>query len=268
VDVGFVGLGDLGLPMAQMISRAGHRLKVWARDDSTFDRFGEDAYEPYESPDALGAACDVVGVCVTADADLLDVLLERGLLGAMRPGSALLVHSTVAPSTCQRLADSSENHRVDILDAPVSGGRPEAYQRSLTMMVGGRRDAFDATRPVMESYAARAFHLCPLGSGLVCKLLNNGIGNAHKLLDMRLTALADDLGLDLDAFFEVLQGSSGGSWYTGTFHRYGWGVFPHTEKDVRLVEEILVAAGSPESELRALWRRSAEVVADHRQHRE
>ena len=104
-------------------------------------------------------------MCLTADDDVMGAVIDEGLMASMRPGAILVVHSTVAPSTCQRLAEVADRYAVEVLDAPVSGGRPEAYRRDLTLMVGGNREAFEACRPVFDSYASRSLHLGPLGSG-------------------------------------------------------------------------------------------------------
>jgi 3-hydroxyisobutyrate dehydrogenase-like beta-hydroxyacid dehydrogenase len=175
----------------------------------------------------------------------------------------LLVHSTVAPATCELLAAAAPLG-VGLLDAPVSGGRPEAYRGELVVMVGGDKEALDRSLPVLTTFAQRVQHLGPLGSGLRCKLLNNALGNAHKLLDMQMTQLAAELGIDVDEFLGLLRVSSGASYYTGTFREHGFDVFPHTEKDVRLAEDMLTAAAAPDSDLRAVWRRSAAVAAARR----
>src|SRR5438105_3621481 len=97
--VGFIGLGDQGAPMAEMIARHGFPLDVWARRPESATPLAEHGAEIQPTAAALGARCDVVGICVTDDAGVEDIVVRQGLLAAMAPGSTLLIHSTVAPGT-------------------------------------------------------------------------------------------------------------------------------------------------------------------------
>ena len=101
--VGFVGLGSQGAPMAQMIHRGGYDLTLWARRDATLEPFANTPAKTAESLRALGESSDLVGVCVLNDADVEEVTLgSDGLLGGLREGSIVAIHSTVHPDTCRR----------------------------------------------------------------------------------------------------------------------------------------------------------------------
>jgi 3-hydroxyisobutyrate dehydrogenase-like beta-hydroxyacid dehydrogenase len=260
MEVGFIGLGDQGGPMAQMIARAGHALHVWARRPASYQRLGGERYTPQPDPARLGARCDWVGLCVTADDDVRQTVFDRGLLAALRPGSLLLIHSTVSVATCQEIARAAGPRGVEVLDAPVSGGGQKALARELTVMVGGAADAFERARPVLEAFGDPICHLGPLGAGQRCKLLNNGLYNAHWYLGRLAGELAVGLGLEREAFFRVLERSSGASYGAQVQARVGLRAVPHTAKDVGLVEAELQALGVGDNELRALWRACAALV--------
>jgi 3-hydroxyisobutyrate dehydrogenase-like beta-hydroxyacid dehydrogenase len=240
--------------MAQMIARGDHTLHVWARREATYDNLGSDPFVIADDPADLARTCAVVGICVTTDDDVRQVVFDHGLLGGLRPGSVLALHSTISVSTCEEIASEAAKIGVDVLDAPVSGGGLVAYDRDLTVMVGGDRDAFERARPVFEEFGGPVCHLGPLGAGLRCKLLNNGIYHANRLIGVRAQEMAVQLGLDTDAFADVISHSSGRSYGSDTLFMNGDQVVPHTEKDIRLVEAEIEHQGIHDNELRVLWR--------------
>ena len=135
--VGFVGLGSQGGPMARRIVDAGFPTTLWARRPASLEPFGDTAASVAASPAELGAACDVLGVCVVDDAGVDEVLRgPDGALASMADGSVVVVHSTVHPATCLRLQEDFPD--LHVLDAPVSGGGHKAAER---------RAARDGRRP-------------------------------------------------------------------------------------------------------------------------
>lgn len=125
MKVGFIGLGNQGGAMARMLLRAGHGLSVWARKPDALTPYLEAGATAVRDPAALGA-CDAVGICVTADADVRELVFDRALLDAMRPGSLLAVHSTVQPQTCREIAAAGAARDLRVIDAPVSGSAEAA----------------------------------------------------------------------------------------------------------------------------------------------
>src|SRR3954470_13701655 len=120
--VGFIGLGSQGGPMAVAIHEAGFALQVWARRDAVRDEFRSRGVTVAESPRALAQRCDVVCICVTGDEDVHGLVREEGMLAAMAQESVLVIHSTVSPALCERLAAVGAERGVVVVDAPVSGG--------------------------------------------------------------------------------------------------------------------------------------------------
>ena len=209
--VGFVGLGSQGGPMARRIVDAGFPTTLWARRAEALEPFGDTAASIAGSVAELGAASDVLGVCVVDDAGVDQVLRgPEGALAAMADGGVVLIHSTVPPTTCLRLqADFPALH---VLDAPVSGGGHKAATGELLVMAGGPADVVDRVRPVLETYGDPVLHLGPLGSGQQAKVLNNAVFAAQLGLAAEAFELAAAHQLDLAAVAAVLAAGSGRSY--------------------------------------------------------
>jgi 3-hydroxyisobutyrate dehydrogenase len=210
--VGFIGLGSQGAPMARRIVEEGYPLTIWGRRAETTEPFRDTAATVASTPAELGAASDIVGICVVADADVEDVLLRSdGVLAGTSPGSIVAIHSTVHPDTCRRLADQAAARRVAVVDAPVSGGGGAASERKLLVMAGGDDEHVARCRPVFETFADPLVHLGPLGTGQLAKLLNNFVFTAQITAALDTFSFARALGVDGAALAQVLANGSGGS---------------------------------------------------------
>jgi 3-hydroxyisobutyrate dehydrogenase len=209
--VGFVGLGSQGGPMARRIIEDGFETTLWARRPASLEPYdGSGAACAADLP-ALGAASDVLCLCVIGDADVDEVLRgDDGALSGMAPGGVVVIHSTVHPDTCRRLQDDFPG--LYVVDAPVSGGGHMATAKALLVMVGGADDAVARCRPVFDTYANPLVHLGGLGAGLAAKLVNNALFTAHLGLAASAFAAAGRLGVDLGALTEVLSSGSGRSY--------------------------------------------------------
>jgi 3-hydroxyisobutyrate dehydrogenase-like beta-hydroxyacid dehydrogenase len=209
--VGFVGLGSQGAPMARRIVDAGFRTTLWARRPASLEPFAETAATIAATPAELGAASDVLCVCVVDDADVDEVLRgPDGALAAMREGSTVVVHSTVHPATCIRL--QHDFPAIKVVDAPVSGGGFKAEARELLVMVGGPPDVVEPCRPVFETYGNPVLHVGPLGAGQEAKVLNNTVFTAQLALAAEVFELAAARQLDQSAIATILASGSGRSY--------------------------------------------------------
>lgn len=210
--VGFIGLGSQGAPMARRITAESFPLTLWARRRASTDAFADTAATVAPTPAELGAASDIVCLCVVADADVEDVLLRPdGVLTGMAPGGVVAIHSTIHPATCRRLADEAAERDIAVVDAPVSGGGGAAAERRLLVMAGGQETDVAHCRPVFDTFGDPVIHLGPLGSGQLAKLLNNFVFTAQVGLALDTYALADGLGMDRTAVAQVLAHGTGGS---------------------------------------------------------
>ncbi|MBK6013969.1 NAD(P)-dependent oxidoreductase [Streptomyces sp. MBT53] len=198
--------------MARRIAEESFPLTLWARRSASTDTFADTAATVAATPADLGAASDIVCLCVVADADVEDVLLRPdGVLNGMAPGGVVAIHSTIHPDTCRRVADQAAEREVTVVDAPVSGGGAAAAQRRLLVMAGGRLTDVARCSPVFDTFADPVIHLGPLGSGQLAKLLNNFVFTAQVGLALDTYALADGLGMDRAAVAQVLAHGTGGS---------------------------------------------------------
>ena len=252
IQAGFIGLGSQGGPMARRIVDAGFPLTLWARRAEALDPFADTPAQVASTPAALGAASDVVGVCVVADADVEDVVLrDDGVLAGMAPGGVITIHATVHPDTCRRLAAAAAPKGVGVIDAPVSGGGDAAAARRLLVMVGGADADVARARPVLDTYADPLIHLGPLGSGQMAKLMNNFVFTAQIAVATDTYGLAADLGIDRAALARVLAHGSGGSRAADIVAASGFDLRPMAQvaagllrKDVGLTLDVAAAAGA------------------------
>jgi 3-hydroxyisobutyrate dehydrogenase-like beta-hydroxyacid dehydrogenase len=210
---GFIGLGNMGRPMAQRIAAAGIPLRLWARRPTAIEDLIGGQVEACVSPRALGEAAEVIGVCVRTDSEVLDVVLREpdGLLGGMRPGTILLIHATVSPDTISTIEAAAVQQGVALIDAPVSGGAKGAEEGTLTVLLGGDAAAIEKARPIMEAYAAYMPHLGRAGAAQVVKLLNNNLCYANIAMGLQTIALAERLGVNARVAAAVISRSSGAS---------------------------------------------------------
>jgi 3-hydroxyisobutyrate dehydrogenase len=209
--VGFVGLGSQGAPMARRIINAGHPTTLWARRTSSLEPFADTPAVLAATPAELGAASDLLGVCVVDDAGVDEVLRgPDGVLAAMADGAVVMVHSTVHPTTCTRLQDDFPT--LHVIDAPVSGGGHKAAEGELLVMAGGPADVVDRCRPVLATFGDPVLHVGPLGTGQEAKLLNNAVFAAQLALAAEVFELATARGLDRQAVATILASGSGRSY--------------------------------------------------------
>ena len=209
--VGFIGLGSQGAPMARRIVDAGYPTTLWARRPESLEPFTDTPAAVAATPSDLGAASDILSVCVVDDAGVDQVLRgPDGALDAMAGGSIVVVHSTVHPTTCVRLQEDFPT--LHVVDAPVSGGGQKAAIGELLVMVGGPADIVERCRAVLETFGSPVLHVGPLGSGQEAKVLNNTVFAAQLALAAEVFALAADRHLDRQAIATILSAGSGRSY--------------------------------------------------------
>lgn len=203
--IGFIGLGSQGGPMAQRIIDAGEDVTLWARRPETLEPFAQSGAKIVGSPAEVGAASDIVCLCVVADDDVLEVASGTGgVLDGLAEDGIIVVHSTVHPDTCRELAARAAKTGVRIVDAPVSGGGRGAEAGTLLVMVGGDDDDVAQCVPVFEIYADPVVHLGGLGAGQTTKLLNNLLFTANMATVVDTLALGESLGVEPARLADVI----------------------------------------------------------------
>jgi 3-hydroxyisobutyrate dehydrogenase len=214
--VGCIGLGNIGAGIAANVVTAGFDLRVFDMRPEPVERLVSMGAHPAPSATGAAAGVDVLLVAVLDDAQVQAVLLgddgQPGALSGMAAGGVVVVHSTVSPPTCRRLAAEARQRGLDLIDAPVSGGAAAAADGTLTLIVGGRAQSLDVCRPVLEAFSSAVFHVGDVGAGQVAKLVNNLLGIMSRVVVAEGMALARAAGLDEDAVLEVVRASTGNSW--------------------------------------------------------
>jgi 3-hydroxyisobutyrate dehydrogenase-like beta-hydroxyacid dehydrogenase len=252
--IGFIGLGDQGLPMATAIAEAGYELHVWARQPASMDGLGAAPHVPHDTLAGLGAACDQVALCVSTDAVVLGLAAE--LIPALRPGAVLVNHGTGTPQNAARLAELGAAGGVDVLDAPVSGGRPAALERRLTVFTGGPEAAAWRAEPVFRSFAGHVVHLGGTGSGQLAKLFNNALLMMNQAAIADIVDLAEPAGMDIGPLVEALKlGSATSAALTLLNTMVTPDTVDHLSKvealDMELFDQAMRAAGADAAEATA-----------------
>ncbi len=210
MKIGFIGLGNMGRPMAENLARAGH------------DVTGYDT-----APIHMEVICksDTIHMAVSG-ADAVITMLPNGailrdvadqIIPLMAPGAVFLDCSTVDVESARAVADQASRAGLLPLDAPVSGGTGGAQAGTLTFMVGGSDEGFKKAVELFDIMGQKAVHCGPSGNGQAAKICNNMILGVTMIATCEAFALADKLGLDRQAMFDVVSTSSGSSWSMNTY---------------------------------------------------
>ena len=202
--VGFIGLGNIGKPMAlRLAASEGIELTVYDVAPDPVAELEKAGAAAATSVAALAAQVDVVCVMVRDDDQVRDVLGE--ILGVSGDGQTVVIHSTVAPDTPGQLEDTAGHHGVKVLDAPVSGGAMGAADGTLAIMVGGTDEAFAAARPALEAMGSLVTHAGPIGAGTKFKLARNLMHFVSFTAATEAQRLAEAAGLDLVELGKVVR---------------------------------------------------------------
>ena len=209
MDYGYIGLGNLGGHLAANLIRAGHRLTVYDRDPKLAERHAALGANVAANPAEVAAASDHVFTCLPSPQVTEEVLAQ--MLTAMRPGSSWIENSTLGRDDVLRLAGLARTMDVRMLEAPVTGGVHLAARGEITVLVGGDADLYELHRPAFEAMGNRIFHMGPLGSAAVIKVITNMLAFIHLVADGEALMLARRGGLDLKTAWEAIAASSGTS---------------------------------------------------------
>jgi 3-hydroxyisobutyrate dehydrogenase-like beta-hydroxyacid dehydrogenase len=205
MKVGYIGLGMIGSAMAEQLTEApfdGSFYDVFPAALSKFDGKGHLATSPAD----VGARSDLVGICVLNDKQVQEVVAgQNGLLGTMKEGSLIAVHSTVRSSTVKALAEKAAAKGVDLIDAAVSGGPMAARAHKLVCMVGGSADQLERAKPLLKAYCGNIIHAGGIGMGMALKVSNNLVTYIELMSALEGYRLAEALGLDPEMLTSVMK---------------------------------------------------------------
>ena len=253
LKAGFVGLGAMGWPMAGHLQQRGLLVAVANRSADKAQAFAaEHGVAAPESIAELAPRCNVIVLCVSADADVLGVVRE--IATSAKSDTIVVDHSTVSPQTAKEAHAIMQRAGGDFLDAPVSGGVEGAKNGKLSIMVGGDEEALVRARPVLDCYALRISHMGAVGAGQNTKAVNQVLVAGIAQAVCEGLALSEKLGLDAERLLPTLLAGAASNWFldkrgaTMLKNEFSVGFkLALLHKDLKIVRELAVAAGTDRS---------------------
>jgi 3-hydroxyisobutyrate dehydrogenase len=216
MKIAFIGLGNMGGPMALNLLKAGHTLSAFDLSADACKKFGAEGLPIANSAAETVADAEVVISMLPASAHVEGLYLggvgKPGLLDSIRAGTLVIDSSTIAAATSRKVAEAAEAKGIAMIDAPVSGGTGGAIAGTLTFMVGGETRDLERARPVLEKMGANIFHAGAAGAGQTAKICNNMLLGILMIGTSEALALGVANGLDPKVLSEIMRRSSGGNW--------------------------------------------------------
>ncbi|MGB5950625.1 MAG: 3-hydroxyisobutyrate dehydrogenase [Parvibaculum sp.] len=211
--IGFIGLGNMGGPMARNLVKAGHKLKVFDLSEKAVAGLVEAGAEKAATAADAARDVEIVVTMLPAGEHVRAVYLGTdGLLAAARKGTLFIDSSTIDVPTAREVIAAAGKAGHAMLDAPVSGGVGGAEAGTLTFMVGGADEAFARAKPILEKMGKNIFHAGAAGNGQVAKVCNNMILGISMIGVSEAFVLAERLGLDAQTLFDISSTASGQCW--------------------------------------------------------
>jgi 2-hydroxy-3-oxopropionate reductase len=211
--IGYIGLGLMGKPMARNILSAGYPVIVHNRSQASVEELAAEGAVKASSPKEVAKKADIVFTNLPDSPDVEYVTLgEDGLIEGVRPGMIIIDNSTIKPSTARMIANRMKEKDVNCLDAPVSGGDVGAINGTLTIMVGGPKEAFDKALPVLQTIGKSITHIGEAGTGQITKCANQIMVAAQMVAMGELLILAKKAGADPVKVAEAIRGGAAQCW--------------------------------------------------------
>ena len=205
-NIGFIGVGTMGTPMASNLVKAGYALVVYDRVAEKLKPLTALGARVASSPADVARQCDVVMTMLPADQAVKDVMLGAGgIAEGAAAGLVVIDSSTVLPATSKHVAAELAKVGVAMLDAPVTGSEPQAIDGKLTFIVGGDKEVYEKCLPLFKAMGKTTFHMGPNGSGSYTKLANNTISAITLVAFSEGVVLATKAGIDPKLFVEVIS---------------------------------------------------------------
>jgi len=222
MHIGFIGLGNMGAPMAHNLLKAGHQLSVFDLNVAAVENLVGAGALPVDSPTAIAQGnAELIITMLPAAAHVKSVYLgENGLIASSREGVMLIDCSTIDPHSAREVAKAAAEHGNPMLDAPVSGGTGGAAAGSLTFMVGGSDADFDRAQPILAAMGKNIVHCGAAGNGQVAKVANNMLLGISMIGVAEAMALGVALGMDAKTLAGVINTSSGRCWSSDTYNPF------------------------------------------------
>lgn len=220
VSVGFIGLGNMGNPMAGNVLKGGFPLTVFDRNAAAMTNLVAAGATAARSAREVAEKVEVLLTCLPGSPEVEDLYLgAEGLIACARPGSILVDQSSVLPSTPRKLEPAAKARGLQFLEAPVSGGVTGARAATLAIMTGGDEAALERVRPILRCIGPNIYRVGPVGAGNTVKAINNMLSSVNALAMMEGLMVGIKSGLDLETMHAVIKDSSGNSNALARVHR-------------------------------------------------
>ena len=213
MKIGFIGLGNMGLPMAINLLKAGHEVIGFDLVQAQIDAFAQAGGKVATSANAAADGVDIVISMLPASRHVEGLYLgDKGLLANANPRTILIDCSTISPKVAQAVASEAKAKGFVMVDAPVSGGTAGAQAGTLTFMVGGESSAVECIRPILEKMGKNIFHAGGNGAGQTVKVCNNMLLGIQMLGTSEALRLGIANGMDPKVLSDIMAKSSGRNW--------------------------------------------------------
>lgn len=211
-QIGLVGLGVMGKPMAKNILKNGFQLTVFDIKSEPVLELVALGAQAAETPAALAASCDIIITMLPNSPHVESVVCgPNGILETIRPGSVYIDMSSVSPVVSKKLYGIMAEKGVEMLDAPVSGGEPKAIDGTMSIMVGGKQEVFDSVMDVFQAMGEAITLVGEIGSGNTCKLANQIMVALHLSAVAEAMVFAEKAGVDPEKVYKAIRGGLAGS---------------------------------------------------------
>ena len=217
--IAFVGLGNMGAPMARNLIKAGHSLNLFDLNTTVLAELAELGGHISDSPQDAASNAELVITMLPAAAHVRSVYLgENGVLAGVRAGTPVVDCSTIDPQTARDVSAAAKKQGVDMGDAPVSGGTGGAAAGTLTFMVGGSDALFATLQPVLAQMGRNIVHCGDVGTGQIAKICNNLLLGISMVGVSEAMALGNALGIDTKVLAGIINSSTGRCWSSDTYN--------------------------------------------------
>lgn len=270
-SLGFIGLGLMGTPIATHLIRAGHPLSVYDVRDEAVEPVVEIGARRADSPRAVAEASEVVLTSLPGPREVERVALgPDGIISGLRPDGVYIDLTTNSPTVIREIERQFRERGCHVLDAPVGGRSPLAWEGELQVMVGGEPKVFERCRPLLETIGNRVVYCGASGSGMVCKLMHNCINAVFRQAVAECFTVGVKAGVDAEVLWEVVRnGITGGgseinrtmrgTWLAGEFDK-GTGYLEMHYKDTILAAELGRELDVPMAQTELTLRRLKEAM--------
>ena len=217
-QIGFIGLGVMGKPMAKNLLKAGYSLCVYDIVQEPVKELVASGAKAARSAKEVGEKAEIVITIVPSSKEVKEVYLnEDGVLAGIKAGSIIIDMSTIDPIVSQEVAAAAQKKNVEMLDGPVSGGQGGAIGGTLTIMVGGKEEIFKQCKDIFAAMGKNIYYCGPVGSGEISKIVNNMVLAICMQATCEGMILGTKAGVQPKTLFEIISKSSGQNWALNTY---------------------------------------------------